>query len=107
MGLSHPGAPFSESLPPCNFSWMAGLAATPPSLLLLIAGSICLARKLHREKEAENEEKEIACQELGKEDVEREKECQIRGKRIGGQVMVTQGHSSDSLKAGDREGIKR
>ncbi|XP_077621857.1 butyrophilin subfamily 2 member A2-like [Crocuta crocuta] len=67
-----------ESLAPCTFSWMAGLAATPPSLLLLIAGSICLARRLRREKEVENEEKEIACQELGKEDVEREKERQIR-----------------------------
>ena len=75
---------------------MAGLAALPPSLLLLVAGVLCLARKGHREKEVENEERETACQELGKEDVEKEKEREIRGKRAGGQVTVTGGRSSDS-----------
>uniref|UniRef100_A0A8C8XVN3 Butyrophilin subfamily 2 member A1 n=1 Tax=Panthera leo TaxID=9689 RepID=A0A8C8XVN3_PANLE len=63
-----------ESLPPSALPWMAGLAALPPSLLLLVAGVLCLARKVHQEKEVENEERETACQELGKEDVEKEKE---------------------------------
>ena len=42
------------------------------------------------QKEAENEEKEIARKELGKERVEKEKECQTKGKRVGGQFTVTQ-----------------
>ncbi|GAB5571132.1 butyrophilin subfamily 2 member A2 [Prionailurus iriomotensis] len=67
-----------ESLPPSTLPRMAGLAALPPSLLLLVAGVLCLARKVHREKEVENEERETACQELGKEDVEKEKEREIR-----------------------------
>ncbi|XP_026895891.2 butyrophilin subfamily 2 member A2-like isoform X2 [Acinonyx jubatus] len=69
---------FPESLPPSTLPRMAGLAALLPSLLLLVAGVLCLARKVHREKEVENEERETACQELGKEDVEKEKEHEIR-----------------------------
>ena len=42
------------------------------------------------QKEAENEEKEIARKELGKEHVEKEKECQTKGKRVGGQFTVMQ-----------------
>ena len=59
---------------------MVALAVILPSLLLLIAGSIYLIKKLHlgkkilsMQKEDENEEKEIARKELGKEHVEKEK----------------------------------
>ena len=76
---------------------MLALAVILPSLLLLIAGSIYLIKKLHlgkkilsMQKEAENEEKEIARKELGKEHVEKEKECQTKGKRVGGQFTVMQ-----------------
>lgn len=66
------------------FPWTAGLAVLLPSLLLFITGSICLIRKLHRGKEVEKEEKEIACKKLETDQMEKEKERQIRGKRIGG-----------------------
>ena len=42
------------------------------------------------QKEADNEEKEITRKELGKERVEKEKECQTKGKRVGGQFTATQ-----------------
>nr|XP_005910941.2 PREDICTED: butyrophilin subfamily 2 member A2 isoform X1 [Bos mutus] len=74
-----------ESFIPRTSPWMVALAVILPSLLLLIAGSIYLIKKLHlgkkilsMQKEAENEEKEIARKELGKERVEKEKECQTK-----------------------------
>ncbi|XP_055426816.1 butyrophilin subfamily 2 member A2-like isoform X2 [Bubalus kerabau] len=58
-----------ESFIPRTSPWMVALAVILPSLLLLIAGSIYLIKKLHlgkkilsMQKEAENEEKEIAQQ---------------------------------------------
>ncbi|XP_069930966.1 butyrophilin subfamily 2 member A2-like isoform X1 [Oryctolagus cuniculus] len=58
-----------ESFTPGISAWMVALAVTLPVLILLVAGSICLIRKLHREKEIlsvekeiEREEKEIAQQ---------------------------------------------
>ncbi|XP_004443267.1 PREDICTED: butyrophilin subfamily 2 member A2 [Ceratotherium simum simum] len=58
-----------ESFTPSTSPWMVVLAVIMPTLLLLIAGIICLSKKLHREKEilsgekeVENEEKEIAQQ---------------------------------------------
>ncbi|XP_022382789.1 butyrophilin subfamily 2 member A2-like [Enhydra lutris kenyoni] len=67
-----------ESFAPSMFPWAAGLVVLLPSLLLFITGSICLIRKLHRGKEVEKEEKEIACKELETDQMEKEKECQIR-----------------------------
>ncbi|XP_045862194.1 butyrophilin subfamily 2 member A2-like [Meles meles] len=67
-----------ESFVPSTFPWTAGLAVLLPSLLLFTAGSICLIRKLHRGKEDEREEKEIACKELETDQMEKEKERQIR-----------------------------
>ncbi|DAA16214.1 TPA: butyrophilin, subfamily 2, member A2 [Bos taurus] len=74
-----------ESFIPRTSPWMVALVVILPSLLLLIAGSIYLIKKLHlgkkilsMQKEAENEEKEIARKELGKERVEKEKECQTK-----------------------------
>lgn len=76
---------------------MVALAVILPTLPLLIAGSIYLIKKLQlgkkilsMQKEADNEEKEITRKELGKERVEKEKECQTKGKRVGGQFTVTQ-----------------
>lgn len=104
--LSHPGSPFShrmglfglpsESSAPREFPWTVGLAVILPSLLFFSAASICLVRKLHGGKEVENEEKEIACKELETDHVEKEKERQIKGKRVGGQVTVPQGRSCGS-----------
>uniref|UniRef100_A0A8C0D1S7 Butyrophilin subfamily 2 member A2 n=1 Tax=Balaenoptera musculus TaxID=9771 RepID=A0A8C0D1S7_BALMU len=58
-----------ESFIPSTSPWMVALTVILPSLLLLIAGSICLIKKLQMEKkilsmqiEVENEEKEIAQQ---------------------------------------------
>ena len=52
---------------------MMFLVVVMPTLFLIITGSICLIKKLHREKEilsgekeVVNEEKEIAHKELGK-----------------------------------------
>ncbi|VCX04408.1 unnamed protein product [Gulo gulo] len=67
-----------ESFAPSTFLWTAGLAVLLPSLLLFTAGSICLIRKLHRGKEVEKEEKEIACKELETDQMEKEKERQIK-----------------------------
>ncbi|XP_057555958.1 butyrophilin subfamily 2 member A1 isoform X2 [Hippopotamus amphibius kiboko] len=74
-----------ESFIPSTSPWMVALAVILPSLLLLIAGSIYRIKKLQVEKEilssqkeAENEEKEIAHNELGKERMEKEKERQIK-----------------------------
>ncbi|XP_032194064.1 butyrophilin subfamily 2 member A2-like isoform X1 [Mustela erminea] len=67
-----------ESFAPSMFPWTAGLAVLLPSLLLFITGSVCLIRKLHRGKEVEKEEKEIACKELETDQMEKEKERQIR-----------------------------
>uniref|UniRef100_A0A8C0HZU1 Butyrophilin subfamily 2 member A2 n=1 Tax=Balaenoptera musculus TaxID=9771 RepID=A0A8C0HZU1_BALMU len=62
-------AAVSESFIPSTSPWMVALTVILPSLLLLIAGSICLIKKLQMEKkilsmqiEVENEEKEIAQQ---------------------------------------------
>ncbi|KAF5925144.1 hypothetical protein HPG69_008824 [Diceros bicornis minor] len=67
-----------DSFIPSTSPWMVALAVIVLTLLLLIAGSICLIEKLHREKEilsgeeeVENEEKEIVGKELGKEHVKR------------------------------------
>ncbi|XP_040852739.1 butyrophilin subfamily 2 member A2-like [Ochotona curzoniae] len=58
-----------ESFTPGISPWLGTLAVILPVLTLLVAGSICLVRKLHREKEIlsvekeiEHEEKEIARQ---------------------------------------------
>nr|XP_012422565.1 PREDICTED: butyrophilin subfamily 2 member A2-like [Odobenus rosmarus divergens] len=67
-----------ESFAPGTFPWTVGLAVTLPSLLLFTAGSICLIRKLHRGKEVENEEKEIACKELEADHAEEEKDHHIK-----------------------------
>ncbi|XP_025746926.1 butyrophilin subfamily 2 member A2-like isoform X3 [Callorhinus ursinus] len=67
-----------ESFAAGTFSWTVGLAVILPSLLLFTAGSICLIRKLHRGKEVENEEKEIACKELETDHAEEEKEHHIK-----------------------------
>ncbi|XP_072801653.1 butyrophilin subfamily 2 member A2 isoform X3 [Vicugna pacos] len=74
-----------ESFIPSTSPWMVGLVVILPFLLLLITGSICLIRKLKREKKflsvqkrVQNEEKEAARKELGKERVEKEKERQIK-----------------------------
>lgn len=76
---------------------MVALAVVLPSLLLFVSATICLIKKLHREKEIpsvqkeiENEEKEIARKELGKDHVEKEKERQKKGKRVGRQFTVIQ-----------------
>ncbi|XP_028021462.1 butyrophilin subfamily 2 member A2-like isoform X5 [Balaenoptera acutorostrata] len=59
----------AESFIPSTSPWMVALTVILPSLLLLIAGGICLIKKLRMEKkilsmqiEVENEEKEIAQQ---------------------------------------------
>ncbi|OWK13267.1 hypothetical protein Celaphus_00014531 [Cervus elaphus hippelaphus] len=74
-----------ESFIPRTSPWMVALAVILPSLLLLIAGSFYLIKKLQLEKkilsmqkEAENEEKEIARKELKKEREEKEKELQTK-----------------------------
>lgn len=61
---------------------MVALAVTLPALFLLVTGSICLIRKLCREKKImstkkdfENKEKEIARKELGR-------ECVGKGKNV-------------------------
>ncbi|XP_060045208.1 butyrophilin subfamily 2 member A2-like [Erinaceus europaeus] len=58
-----------ESFTPTTSPWMMVLAASIPILFILIAGSICLIKKLQKEtemlsieKEVDNEEKEIAQQ---------------------------------------------
>lgn len=76
---------------------MVSLAAVLPSLLLFSAGSICLVRKLHRGKEVENEAKEVACEEPEKEQVEKEKERQIQGKRWEDRLRP---HRDTALTAG-------
>ena len=104
-------APFSESFIPSTSPWMVALTVILPSLLLLIAGGICLIKKLRMEKkilsmqiEVENEEKEIARKELGKERVEKEKERQIKGKRVGRQFTVIQKDTARAAKSlGKRE----
>ncbi|XP_054553983.1 butyrophilin subfamily 2 member A1-like isoform X3 [Talpa occidentalis] len=65
-----------ESFIPCTSLWMATLAIIPPVLLLLIAGGICLIKKLHGEKEVPSVGKKVENEE--KEHVEKEKEHQIR-----------------------------
>ncbi|XP_065742067.1 butyrophilin subfamily 2 member A2-like [Phocoena phocoena] len=74
-----------EPFIPSTSPWMVALTVILPSLLFIIAGSICLVKKLQMEKkllsmqiEIENEEKEIARKELGKERVEKEKERLIK-----------------------------
>ncbi|XP_052504074.1 butyrophilin subfamily 2 member A2-like [Budorcas taxicolor] len=74
-----------ESFIPRTSPWMVALAVILPTLPLLIAGSIYLIKKLQlgkkilsMQKEADNEEKEITRKELGKERVEKEKECQTK-----------------------------
>nr|XP_020770833.1 butyrophilin subfamily 2 member A1-like [Odocoileus virginianus texanus]XP_020770834.1 butyrophilin subfamily 2 member A1-like [Odocoileus virginianus texanus]XP_020770836.1 butyrophilin subfamily 2 member A1-like [Odocoileus virginianus texanus] len=74
-----------ESFIPRTSPWMVALGVILPSLLLLIAGSIYLIKKLQLEKnilsmqkEAENEEKEIAHKELEKQREEKEKELQTK-----------------------------
>lgn len=49
--------------------------------------------------EIENEEKEIARKELGKERVEKEKERQIKGKRVGTQFTVLQKDTARAAKS--------
>ncbi|XP_013844401.2 butyrophilin subfamily 2 member A2 isoform X2 [Sus scrofa] len=58
-----------DSFTPSTSPWMVALAVVLPSLLLFVSATICLIKKLHREKEIpsvqkeiENEEKEIAQQ---------------------------------------------
>lgn len=85
---------------------MVALTVILPSLLFIIAGSICLVKKLQMEKkllsmqiEIENEEKEIARKELGKERVEKEKERLIKGKRVGRQFTVIQKDTARAAKS--------
>jgi hypothetical protein len=66
-------APFSESFVPSISPWMVTLAVILPIVIFLVSGSICLIKKLHREKEilsaekkVEYEEREITRKELGK-----------------------------------------
>lgn len=99
-------APFSESFIPSTSPWLVALTVILPSLLLIIAGSICIVKKLQMEKkllsmqiEIENEEKEIARKELGKERVEKEKERQIKGKRVGTQFTVLQKDTARAAKS--------
>ncbi|XP_047652805.1 butyrophilin subfamily 2 member A2-like isoform X3 [Phacochoerus africanus] len=58
-----------DSFTPSTSPWMVALTVVLPSLLLFVSATICLIKKLHREKEipsvqkeVENEEKEIAQQ---------------------------------------------
>lgn len=93
---------------------MVALAVILPSLLLLIAGSIYLIKKLQLEKkilsmqkEAENEEKEIAHKELEKEREEKEKELQTKGKRVGGQFTAIKDTTRTAKSLGNREGMNK
>ncbi|XP_058141350.1 butyrophilin subfamily 2 member A2-like isoform X2 [Dasypus novemcinctus] len=67
-----------ESFMPSTSPWMVALAVILPTLILLMAGGICLVKKFQKEKEVESEEKEIAQKKLGKELVAKEKERQIK-----------------------------
>ncbi|XP_076999980.1 butyrophilin subfamily 2 member A2-like isoform X6 [Tamandua tetradactyla] len=74
-----------ESFMPSTSPWMVALAVVLPVLILLMAGGVCLLKKLQKEKvilsvekEVEREEKEITRKKLGEERVEKEQERQIK-----------------------------
>ncbi|XP_062954305.1 butyrophilin subfamily 2 member A2-like [Cynocephalus volans] len=74
-----------ESFMPHTSPWTVALAVFLAILIILLAGSVCLIKKLHREKEIlsgerefEREERENARKELGKERVEKERERQMK-----------------------------
>ncbi|XP_076999978.1 butyrophilin subfamily 2 member A2-like isoform X4 [Tamandua tetradactyla] len=75
----------AESFMPSTSPWMVALAVVLPVLILLMAGGVCLLKKLQKEKvilsvekEVEREEKEITRKKLGEERVEKEQERQIK-----------------------------